>query len=457
MKIKEVSKKLKLFFAGAIIASTATIVYAADKTITAPSGNLVLDASSDIILDSGVTINESGADVDFRVEGTGQANAFFVDGANGRVGVKTNSPEKVFHVYDDSRSGPYFEEVTDSVSNAPVTFMRRRVDTGVTQVGEDGDELTFLSFRGYNDAGTPAATTYAQINAYIVDSSSTNPAGKLDFVVQGDGTNNGEIVFNENSGDVNFRIESDNNINAFYFEGSNGNVGIGVTAHATRKFFVQQAVNDYAATIQNSYSGANGVSIGTTGATGTALVASSSSVSNILKVNNSGDVDFAASGATNVPIITAWAAYTPTFTPFGTVTEVDFKWRRVGDTLEVEGTFLTGTIPAAAGTGQFSLPSGLAWDSSYSTRDRQHVGRWTRLTSATYEWHLTSYGEGMIWPLTFPDNTNRVALVPRKFTGNTIVATADHTSTFLTSGDAISVRFSIRISTWTTGTNTVYP
>lgn len=41
--------------------------------------------------------------------------------------------------------------------------------------------------------------------------------------------------------------------------------------------------------------------------------------------------------------ITDWAAYTPVLTNFGTATNISFKSRRVGDTLEVQGSFTAGT------------------------------------------------------------------------------------------------------------------
>lgn len=44
--------------------------------------------------------------------------------------------------------------------------------------------------------------------------------------------------------------------------------------------------------------------------------------------------------------VTDWVAYTPTFTGFGSVTGVDFKSRRVGDTLEIIGNFTSGTSTA---------------------------------------------------------------------------------------------------------------
>ena len=42
--------------------------------------------------DGAVTINESGADVDFRVESDTKTHAIFVDGANGHVGINTSEP-----------------------------------------------------------------------------------------------------------------------------------------------------------------------------------------------------------------------------------------------------------------------------------------------------------------------------------------------------------------------------
>ena len=49
-------------------------------------------------LDGAVTVNESSADADFRVESNGSANMLFVDGGNDRLGINTNSPLMRLHV-----------------------------------------------------------------------------------------------------------------------------------------------------------------------------------------------------------------------------------------------------------------------------------------------------------------------------------------------------------------------
>lgn len=51
--------------------------------------------------------------------------------------------------------------------------------------------------------------------------------------------------------------------------------------------------------------------------------------------------------------VTAWVAYTPTFTGFGTVSGVEFWSRRVGDSLEIRGKFVSGTSTAV--TAQITL------------------------------------------------------------------------------------------------------
>jgi len=57
-----------------------------------------LTATDAVSLDDAVTINDSAADVDFRVEGVGKPNALFVQGSDGNVGVNTNSPTTTLDV-----------------------------------------------------------------------------------------------------------------------------------------------------------------------------------------------------------------------------------------------------------------------------------------------------------------------------------------------------------------------
>jgi hypothetical protein len=78
------------------------------------------------------------------------------------------------------------------------------------------------------------SSTKSQIRAYGADAST---AGQLEIVLSANDGNpsinssalftGSEIVFNEGSADVDFRVESDNDANALFVRGSDGNVGIG--------------------------------------------------------------------------------------------------------------------------------------------------------------------------------------------------------------------------------------
>jgi len=45
-----------------------------------------------------LVINEGGAQINTRIESQGNANMFFVDGTNNRVGINTNNPQRAFHI-----------------------------------------------------------------------------------------------------------------------------------------------------------------------------------------------------------------------------------------------------------------------------------------------------------------------------------------------------------------------
>lgn len=69
--------------------------------------------------------------------------------------------------------------------------------------------------------------------------------------------------------------------------------------------------------------------------------------------------------------ITDWQPYTPTFTGFGTVTNINIEYRRVGSNLEIRGRYLTGTTTATEA--RISLPNNLV-SSDTLTPTLQKVG-----------------------------------------------------------------------------------
>lgn len=65
-------------------------------------------------------------------------------------------------------------------------------------------------------------------------------------------------------------------------------------------------------------------------------------------------------------IITDWQEYTPNFSAgFGTISDRNIQWRRVGSNCEIRGRFTTASVPSSTQT--FTLPSGLVTNVNYIT------------------------------------------------------------------------------------------
>jgi hypothetical protein len=89
-----------------LVAGSKHILYTDGSTmfdVLADCGNITangtLAVAGNVSLDGGTFVfNESSADLDFRIEGNGDANLFFSDAGNDRIGIKTGSPSTELHV-----------------------------------------------------------------------------------------------------------------------------------------------------------------------------------------------------------------------------------------------------------------------------------------------------------------------------------------------------------------------
>ena len=92
--------------AASLVSSSKHLLYSDGSTmfdVLADCGNIsangTLTVAGNVEFDGGsFTFNQSSADVDFRIEGNGDANLFFTDAGNDRVGIKTGSPSTELHV-----------------------------------------------------------------------------------------------------------------------------------------------------------------------------------------------------------------------------------------------------------------------------------------------------------------------------------------------------------------------
>ena len=127
-----------------LVAGSKHILYSDGSTmfdVLNDAGNITangtLTAAGNVSFDGGTFVfNESSADLDFRIEGNGDANLFFTDAGNDRIGIKTNSPSTELHVvggvkatgaidfdgggftFNESGAAVDFRAETDTLTNA---------------------------------------------------------------------------------------------------------------------------------------------------------------------------------------------------------------------------------------------------------------------------------------------------------------------------------------------------
>ncbi len=122
-------------------------------------------------------------------------------------------------------------ESTDADANfGPVLKMHRNSSSPA-----DSDFLGEIQFQGENDAGE--AITYAQMFGRTVDVSDGTEDGRIATKIMIAGTaqnvldiKNNEIVINDDSVDLDFRVESNGNANMFVVDGGTDKIGIGTAA-----------------------------------------------------------------------------------------------------------------------------------------------------------------------------------------------------------------------------------
>ncbi len=112
-----------------------------------------LTASGAVELDGGnVTINESSASVDFRVESNGATHALFVDGSEDHVGVKTSSPAYDLDVSGSTDALRVPVGTTGQRPTGATGIIRFNTTTGTYEGCQDGS--TFVSFATAGDTPT---------------------------------------------------------------------------------------------------------------------------------------------------------------------------------------------------------------------------------------------------------------------------------------------------------------
>lgn len=181
------------------------------------------------------------------------------------------------------------------------------------------------------------------------------------------------------------------------------------------------------------------------GASGTGTRLGIGSTGQVLTVNSSGDPQWAN---LSTGVVTSWQSYTPTIgSGAGTASNVTFFWRQVGDSVEVFGTFTTGTI--AGSLVSVTLPGSLTIDSSKITLNNNtgnpgtQIGRFSNYTNTGSIVTATASSTSLVYFGDVTNNTNQM-LIPQN--GNHM----------LQSSTVVGVHFFVPISGWSSVTDIPY-
>jgi hypothetical protein len=158
-----------------------------------------------------------------------------------------------------------------------------------------------------------------------------------------------------------------------------------------------------------------------------------------LVINFSVPISGWSSGGGTSPILSLsdWISYTPTYTGFGTVSVSNVFYRRVGDSIQIQGKFTPGTTTATEA--RISLPSGLTSDSAKIPAIRL-VGKFTKAAAV-------SAGNGGQWEMYVESGVTYMTM--GLFNPNFNGLTKQNANAIVGSGEVVSLFAEFPISGWT--------
>ena len=233
------------------------------------------------------TFNESGVDTDFRVESDGNANMLFVDAGNNRIGIGKSDPARTLDLHGsmeisvNTASHETFIFTTGAADDAKLLMQNASAATTV-QLQANGDSYlkggnlglgvtpdtfssgyTALQINGYAyNIGHSGGDHYITNNAYFNSGwkyGQTSTAqmielssGQIQFKTVNSGSadsaitwvrsmnvlDGGGVIVNEDSVDMDFRVESNGNSSMIRVDGGNNRIGFGFSNPA-QSFAVQ--------------------------------------------------------------------------------------------------------------------------------------------------------------------------------------------------------------------------
>tara|TARA_R100000231_G_scaffold3436_1_gene6208 strand:+ start:604 stop:2073 length:1470 start_codon:yes stop_codon:yes gene_type:complete len=180
--------------------------------IKAMSGGSLVSKADFLV--SETVFNNGSADIDFRVESDGDANMFFVDAGNNRIGVGTNSPTVPFEIKEENAG---FQAIFDN-DNGSAKGLKVRI-----KANDSGDFPIFQAVSGSTGSDVEVFTINDDGRVTVTEPIQFGTDAQTN--ITGGGTSDADLIL---SGDTNIRFETGTNEQMRI--DSSGNVGIGTTS-----------------------------------------------------------------------------------------------------------------------------------------------------------------------------------------------------------------------------------
>ena len=244
------------------VAQTGAMIIDSGRN-TSWGGSLALitdEKQNAIFTRTGVVFNDGGADMDFRVESTNDANALFVRGSDGYIGMGAGaSPIQPLTIGASSGSNlNYYSGTSNVISSGSGIKVSKAIPNDASAgsglnlsntSSTNGTMSPMLHFSALS-ASTTYSTTYAGIwgrkrssgtdtnwNAGSIEFGTSHSAGiskRMELNYLGGlittPLGGGHTVFNEDSADADFRVESNGNANMLFVDAGSETVCIGHNA-----------------------------------------------------------------------------------------------------------------------------------------------------------------------------------------------------------------------------------
>ena len=147
--------------------------------------------------------NETSNDYDFRVESDSNSHMLFVDAGNNRIGLDTSNPLAVLDIHGSTNA-------YSTMAKIYLTDVSGHAESRNWSIGNGGSAYGAFTIGVSNAAGGDPQASGTHFNPMII-------------------SKEGNVVFNEDSKDADFRVESDALSHALFVDASNNSIGMGAS------------------------------------------------------------------------------------------------------------------------------------------------------------------------------------------------------------------------------------